>query len=224
MTAQSLLSYLLLLLFLGINLWLSILRITSRIAGKFLTKAFRINLPPNEKKTMERMFTVIWLAVGIYGALKVRWNLLAMVFAFLAFRSGANVSRTLVYSIHDGKIIERHVRDSRTLGIMGRAVRISLLLEGLFVIAFALAYKVLSTTAGPARGSASIFIVELWILGLVFGVAFGLMVARNNEGILLENQMAVVWFFTGKKSKEKTERTIEETTKRVKGLRKHLKR
>ena len=224
MTAQSLLSYLLLLVFLGINLWLSILRITSRIAGKFLTKAFRINLPPNEKKTMERLFTVIWLAVGIYGALKVRWDILAMVFAFLAFRSGANVSRTLVYSIHDGKIIEKHVRDSRALGIMSRAVRISLLLEGLFVIAFALAYKVLSTTAGPAKGSASIFIVELWILGLVFGVVFGWMIARNNEGILLENQMAVVWFFTGKKGREKTERTIEKTTKRVKGLGEHLKR
>jgi len=224
MTAQSLLSYLLLLVFLGINLWLSILRITSRIAGKFLTKAFRINLPPNEKKTMERLFTVIWLAVGIYGALKVRWDILTMVFAFLAFRSGANVSRTLVYSIHDGKIIKKHVRDSRALGIMSRAVRISLLLEGLFVIAFALAYKVLSTTAGPAKGSASIFIVELWILGLVFGVVFGWMIARNNEGILLENQMAVVWFFTGKKGREKTERTIEKTTKRVKGLGEHLKR
>jgi len=219
----ELLALLFLLLFLIVNLTLTAIRLSGKIAGVTLKRTLHIDVPRNEKKGLERLFTVIWVIFGIYGALRVRWDVLAMVFAFLAFRSGANVSRTLVYSIHDGKIIGRHAKEGRALGIIGKAVRISLLLEGLFVIAFALAYKVISTTAGPARGSASIFIAELWILGLAFGAVFGWLIARNNEGILLENQIAVVWFFTGKKGKEKTEKTIETATKKVKGLRGHLK-
>ena len=219
----ELLALLFLLLFLIANLALTAIRLSGKIAGATLKRTLHIDVPQNEKKGLERLFTIIWIVVGLYGALRVRWDILAMVFAFLAFRSGANVSRTLVYSIHDGKIVEGYTKDSRALGIIGKAVKISLLLESLFVIAFAIAYKALSMTTNPSGSSTSLFIAGLWIVGLVFGAVFGWLIASNNRGILLENQIAVVWFFTGKKGKEKTEKTIETTTKKVKSLSRHLK-
>jgi len=199
---------LLLSVFLILNLLMAVVRITGRLAGATLRKTLRIEVPRNEKKNLERLFTIVWVGVGLYGAWKVRWDVLAMAFAFLAFRGGANVSRTLVYSVHDGRIIEESTGERGALRILGRAVRISLLLDGLFVVAFALLYKALSTTANPSGGSKALFILTLWLAGLLFGAAFGWFIARNNRGILLENQIAVVGFFTGKKGKEKTEETL----------------
>lgn len=206
MTTQDIISFLLLLVFLGINLWLSLLRIMGKIAGKLAKKALRVELPENEKKNLERLFTPIWVIVGLYGLWKVRWDYLAMLFAFLAFRSGANVSRLLVYSHHDGKILGE-IR-GRLLGTLARATKLGLLLEGIFVLALALSYKALSTVS-TQRSSAGTFLIELWLAGLVFGFVFGWLIARNNRGILLKDQILLVLLFAGKKGVEKTEETKE---------------
>ncbi|ASJ06304.1 hypothetical protein A3L08_02635 [Thermococcus pacificus] len=199
----ELLSLVLLLIFLGINVMSWFIRIGGKLAGVTLRKALRVDVPRNEKKGLERLFTLIWVAIGLWASFKVRWNYLAMLFAFLAFRSGANITRTLVYSIHDGKVLEKYAGDSRALSLLSRAVRASLLLEGLFVFAFGLAYKAISMTARPGEFSRGLFILELWLAGLVFGALFGWLIARNNRGILLENQIVVVYFFAGKKGREK---------------------
>ena len=185
------------------------------MAGITLRRTFRIDVPGNQKKTLERLFTPVWIIVGLYGAWKVRWDYLAMLFAFLAFRSGANVSRTLVYSIHDGRIIERYTSDDRVFGILEKAVKVSLLLEGMFIVAFALAYKALSLTTTSTGTSTTLFVMALWLAGFVFGAIFGWFMARNNDGILLEDQITVVLLFAGKKGKEKT---IEPVLKTLKGF------
>ncbi|MEO2152663.1 MAG: hypothetical protein ABGW50_08410 [Thermococcus sp.] len=215
------LAILLLLAFPFINLTMTMFRLAGRLAGATLRRALHIDVLGNQKKTLERLFTPIWIIVGLYGAWKVRWDYLAMVFAFLAFRSGANVSRTLVYSVHDGKIIEKYTSDSRVLGIIGKAVKVSLLLEGTFVVAFALAYKALSLTTTSTGTSATLFVMTLWLVGLIFGAIFGWFIARNNEGILLEDQITVVLLFAGKKGKEKTEETIDSVLKTAKGFGRH---
>jgi len=201
----ELLSAVLLLTFLGINLWLWLIKVVGVLAGITVRKALRVEVPGNEKKGLERLFTPIWMLIGLWASLKVRWDLLAMLFAFFAFRSGVNVSRTLVYSVHDGKILEEYTGDSRVLSLIGKAAKASLLLEGVFVLAFGLAYKAISVTARPGELSRGPFILELWLAGLGFGAFFGWLIARNNRGILLENQIAVVSFFAGKKGREKAD-------------------
>lgn len=206
---------LLLLALFFMNLALMMARLMSKLAGITLRRTFRIDVPGNQKKTRERLFTLICVVVGIYGVWKVRWDYLAMLFAFLAFRSGANVSRTLVYSIHDGRIIERYISDDRVFGILGKAVKVTLLLEGMFIVAFALAYKALSLTTTSTGTSTTLFVMALWLAGFVFGAIFGWFIARNNDGILLEDQITVVLLFAGKKGKEKT---IEPVLKTLKGF------
>jgi len=218
------LSILLLLGFIGINITLAVARISGKLAGITLRKTLRVDIPKNEKKHLERLFTPVWIAVGLVGAWKTRWDILAMIFAFLAFRSGANVSRTLIYSIHDGRLVEEYTRDSRILGIIGKATRISLLLEGMFVVALVVSYKTLSTATTASGRPTTLFITGLWLLGLVFGAVFGWLIARNNRGILLENQISIVWLFAGKKGKEKTEAALEKTRGKVKGFGRYLER
>ncbi|WP_297505008.1 hypothetical protein [Thermococcus sp.] len=209
--------------FLFINLSLMLMRVFGSLAGMTWRKVLRLDIPKNEKKGWERAFTLIWLAIGTWAVLKLwDWSLTGLVaslFGFLAFRSGANIARTLVYGLHDQRIIEEYTEDSRLLGIVGTATKLSILLETVFVVAFTLAYKALSVTLSPGGMSANTFILSLWLAGLAFGALFGWFIARNNRGILLQNAIAVVGFFATRKGKKKTDETIgraRNTTKKLK--------
>ena len=211
---RELFAFLLLTAFLFINLSLMLMKALGSLTGMAWRKVLRLDIPENEKKGIERLYTLAWIAVGIWGAWKVwgaSWS--AAVFAFLAFRSGANITRTLVYGLHDQRLIEKYTEDSRVLGIVGTATKLSILLETVFVVAFALAYKALSVTLSPNGMGANTFILSLWLAGLAFGLPFGWFIARNNRGILLRNAIATVGFFATRKGKRKT----DETVKKAKG-------
>ncbi|WP_297463845.1 hypothetical protein [Thermococcus sp.] len=214
---REILAFLFLTAFLFINLSLMLMRIFGSLAGVTWRKVLRLDLPENEKKGWERLYTLIWLAVGLWAFWKLwGWSLtrvVAAVFGFLAFRSGANITRTLVYSLHDRKIIEEYTGDSRLLRIVGRATELSLLLESLFVVSFALLYKTLSVTLNPGGRSASAFILYLWLAGLLFGLLFGWFIARNNRGILMRNAIATVGFFALRKGKKKADETVDAVKK-----------
>ena len=211
------LSLLLLGIFLLVNALVLLARAFGSLAGMTWRKVLRLDLPENEKKGWERLYTIIWLAVGLWAFWKLwGWSLTrvaAAVFGFLAFRSGANITRTLIYSLHDRKIIEGYTGESKALGVIGRATRLSLLLESLFVVSFALLYKTLSVTLNPGGRSASAFILYLWLAGLLFGLLFGWFMARNNRGILMRNAIATVGFFALRKGKRKADETVDAVKK-----------
>ena len=203
-------SLMLLLIFIGINIAVGLGRLFGRFAGVTLRRALGVDLPENEKKGWERLFTLVWLPIGLWAFFKLwSWSVsgvIGAIFGFLAFRSGANLTRSLVYSIHDRKIVEEH-GEGRLLSVIGKATGLSVLLEGTFAFSFALAYKLLSATITPGR-SANQFILLLWLGGLAFGLFFGWFIAMNNRGILLRNAILVVGFFAAKKGKTKVDGTV----------------
>ncbi|NJE62482.1 hypothetical protein [Thermococcus sp. 21S7] len=195
--------------FLFINLSLMLMRAFGSLAGMTWRKVLKLDIPENEKKSLAKLYTPIWIAVGIWAFWKLwgaAWT--AALFGFLAFRSGANITKTLVYGLHDQRLIDEHTEDSRLLGIVGTATKLSILLETVFVVAFALAYKAFSVTLSPNGMSANTFILSLWLAGLAFGLLFGWLIARNNRGILLQNAIATIGFFATKKGKAKTDETV----------------
>ena len=213
-------SLMLLLIFIGINITVGLGRLFGRFAGVTLRRALGVDLPENEKKGWERLFTLVWLPIGLWAFFKLwGWSVSGVIgalFGFLAFRSGANLTRSLVYSIHDRKIVEEH-GEGRLLSVIGKATGLSVLLEGTFAFSFALAYKLLSATITPGR-SANQFILLLWLGGLAFGLVFGWFIARNNRGILLRNAILVVGFFAAKKGKTKVDGTVGKVRRAPKGL------
>jgi len=217
---REIFAFLLLMAFLIINLSLILMRAFGSLAGMTWRKVLRLDIPENEKKSIERLYTLVWIAVGIWAFWKLwgaSWT--AALFGFLAFRSGANITKTLIYGLHDQKIVEEYTEESTLLGIVGMATKLSLLLETIFIVAFALAYKAFSVTLSPNGMSANIFILSLWLSGLLFGLAFGWFIARNNKGILLRNAIATVGFFATKKGKKKTDETLRKakrTTGKIK--------
>ncbi|QDA30534.1 hypothetical protein FH039_01385 [Thermococcus indicus] len=207
---RELFAFLFLTAFLFINLSLMLMRVFGSLAGMAWRKVLRLEVPENEKKGVERIYTLVWIAIGAWAFWKLRgtsWS--AALFAVLAFRSGANITRTLVYGLHDQRIIEEYTEDSAVLRIIGMATKLSILLETIFVVAFALAYKAFSVTLSPNGMGANTFILSLWLAGLAFGLLFGWFIARNNRGILLGNAITIVGFFATKKGKRKTEETVK---------------
>ncbi|WP_258083361.1 hypothetical protein [Thermococcus thermotolerans] len=217
---REIFAFVFLMAFLFLNLAVILMRTFGSIAGMTWRKVLTLEIPENEKKGIERIYTLVWIAVGIWAFWKL-WGAswAAAFFGFLAFRSGANITRTLVYGLHDQRVIEEYTENSRLLGIIGTATKLTIMLETVFVVAFALAYKAFSVTLSPNGMSANTFILSLWILGLVFGLLFGWFIARNNRGILLQNAIAIVGFFATKKGKKKTEKTVEKARRAPKKLR-----
>ncbi len=172
-----------------------------KIFGKAARKTLRIELPENEKKAYEKFFTLIWIIIGVWAFWQVKEiTLLGAVLAFLAFRSGGNISKALIYRIHDVRIVKEHTSDSRILEAIGKVTQLSLLLEGLLIFSFALLYKVISTMLNG--GHVNHLIILLWFGGLIAGAVFGLFIAKNNRGVLTKDGIIVVLFFMGKKSRD----------------------
>lgn len=201
----------LLLVFIGLNLMLLMARTMAGLGSAAWKKIFRIEVPENEKKSYETLQTVAWLAAGAWGFWELRGtSLLAAFLAFFAFRSGLNVSKTLIYALHDQKVVREQYSEGKLLSVIGTASAVSLLLEGLFVVVLAIAYKALSaiTQSGISAGN---LVLYLWLSGLAFGAASALLVARNNRGILMKNALPIVVFFSARTGKKKAEEGVEKS-------------
>jgi len=213
---REMLAFFFLTAFLFINLSLILMRAFGSLAGMTWRKVLKLDIPENEKKGLARLYTIVWIAIGAWAFWQLKnisW--IAALFGFLAFRSGANITKTLVYGLHDQRLIGEYTEESRALGIVGTATKLSILLETVFVVAFALAYKAFSVTLSPNGMSANTFILSLWLGGLAFGLLFGWFTARNNHGILLQNAIATVGFFATRKDKEKTDETIGKAKSKI---------
>ncbi|ASJ01914.1 hypothetical protein A3L09_00880 [Thermococcus profundus] len=224
MILEKLLAAILLTMFLGISAAVKVMGTIMRAGSAVWRKALRVEIPENEKKSWEKVHTAVWLLIGIWAFWRLKSStLLGAVFGFLSFRSGSNVSKTAVYALHDRNILKRYSEGDRLLSVVGIASAFSLLMEGIFVLSFATAYRILSATAGPTTTAGS-FIIYLWIGGFLFGAVFAWLVSRDNEGVILKNEAPVVLFFTTLSGKRKAEEGIKKSKKIAKKPIEHLRR
>jgi len=211
MIVTKLIALFLLLVFLGLNAMIAIARLTMGLGSSLWRRIFRIEIPENEKKGYEIVYTIIWIGVGLWAFWKLKnASLFGAVLGFLTFRSGANLSKTLVYTIHDQRIVREYSNEGRLLSIIGNASTLSLLIEVLFVVTLGVAYKTLSATLKSGM-SAGNFLLYLWAAGFLFGLLFGWFMGRNNRGILLSNAFPIVVFFSARAGKKKAESGLKKT-------------
>lgn len=211
MIAAEIIAEFLFLIFIGLNAMIYMARIMMRFGSAAWKKVFRIEIPENEKKSYEILQTVIWIAVGIWGFWKLKdVSMLGAFLGFFTFRSGSNVSKTLIYTIHDQKIVREYSSEGRLLSIIGTASTVSLLLETILITALTLAYKTTSATIKPGM-SAGNFVLYLWATGFIFGIISGWLISRNNRGILLRNTFQIIVFFSARAGKKKVEKDAEES-------------
>ncbi len=218
-----LLSIILLTVFLLMNLAMLVIKPFVGAGTRLWKRIFGVNIPKDDKRGYGWLHTLAWIAVGVWAVWKLKSaGVLAEFFGFLSFRSGANVTRTLVYGLHDRDTLRKYSGEG-LLSIIGNVMKFSLLMETVFVASIALAYKTLSITEGP-RISAGGFILFLWTAGLLFGLVFGWLTARNHRGVLLQNTVPVVLFFSIRTGKSRTDKIREKVKSGHQSLSSRLKR
>jgi hypothetical protein len=193
----------LLLAFISIQAGLMMARFFRKGMTTVLGKVIPADIPENEKKSWEIIYTIVWLATGLWALWELKdKTLLGAFFGFFAFRSGANVGKVIIYSYHDAKLVE-NLGNGKVLGMISTVTKLSLLFESLFLAALAFSYKALSVTL-KGGGTVGRFLLILWFGGFAFGVIFSLFIARNNRGVLLKDSLSTLAFFTMRKVSVKT--------------------
>ncbi|ACS32653.1 hypothetical protein [Thermococcus gammatolerans] len=214
MIVEKALSLALLSVFLGLNVMVGVARFTVGMGSSVWRRVLRVEIPENEKKGYEILYTVIWIAIGLWAFWKLKdKTLLGAVLGIFTFRSGSNLSKTLIYTVHDQRIVREYSNEGRLLSIIGRASTLSLLIEALFVVTLGIAYKTLSITLKSGM-SAGNFLLYLWGAGFLFGLLFGWFVGRNNRGILMSNAFPILVFFMARTGKKKTEEVVRKPLER----------
>ena len=205
-------AYLILVPFLLLNIAIILGRfLQSRLAG-FLQDKLNIDVPYEtyKEKRYNLFYTLLWIAVGILGYFMLENpSILSAVFIFLAFRSGANTTRRVIFGFHDVKTIKEHTSNSKLIGIVSKAIKIGLATEVLFLLIWGVAYKTLSATIKVAfsLGFNQLTLI-LWGAGLLFGLLFGLIRSRGSVGFLLKDELSLVLLFSVEKAKEEVTRKI----------------
>lgn len=198
-------AYLILIPFLLLNIAIILGRFLQSRLAAFLRGKLNIDVPYEtyKEKRYNLFYTLLWIIVGIAGYLMLENpTILSAVFVFLAFRSGANTTRRVIFGMHDAKMIREHTSDSTLIGVVSKAIKLGLITEVLFLLIWGVVYKTLSATIKVSFGLGfNQLTLILWGAGLIFGLIFGLIRARGSIGFLLKDELSLVLLFSLEKAK-----------------------
>ena len=206
-SVELILAFIILIPFIIINLILSIGALFQKAFSSFLQKSFK--LEDKFKEPKNKLFKwinfVIWIAIGTINVLYLD-NLVSFgaIFIFLAFRSGTTLSKRFIFGIHDIKTMKFHLPDSKTTKIASSIVKISIVLELLFVLSWGLLYKYISVSIRSNLGiEVNMLIIILWGSGLIYGIIFSVIQSSFSKQILLKNEIGIALLLSGESFKEK---------------------
>lgn len=207
---ELILAIVILIPFIIINLFLWIGALFQKILSSFIQKTFKVEEKFREpkKKLFKRINFIIWIAIGTINVLYLDNPIsLGAIFIFLAFRGGATLSKRFVFGIHDIKTMKFHLPDSKITGIASFIVKVSILLELLFVLSWGLLYKYLSVSIRSNLGiEVNILIIILWVSGLIYGLFFSVIQSSFSKQILLKNEIGIALMLSGEGFKEKVKK------------------
>lgn len=156
---------------------------------------------------LERMLRLVKLAVGVLGLLLGTYALVSgqqgfgigslavVVLLVVAFRNGADLSRTVVYARHDAAVIRARRGEVPAGRLIGPILALSVSGNALFLGLWAVLYYVMQEGTKIAAGvSVNQWALVLWGAGLVVGGLLARAIARREDGFLLRNELGVGLF------------------------------
>ncbi|MDK2373326.1 MAG: hypothetical protein QI197_08125 [Candidatus Korarchaeota archaeon] len=149
-----------------------------------------LDAPVARRNWLDWIFTLTWLAVGAISLLMSNPPSVFTLFVFLAFKSGVDLGAKLMYGVHDLKVMKTR---RFVTGPLFVALMIAALPSILFLLSWKLFYHLLlNVSAGLLGVPVSKASFYLWLGGVFFGGAFGVLRSRGEEGILLRGELALV--------------------------------
>jgi len=115
MIAGKVIILVLLSIFLCLNAMVLWARFTIGTGSSLWRRISRIEIPENEKKRYEPLYTLSWTGIGLWAFWKLKnTTLLGATLGFFAFRSGSNLSKMLAYTLHDQRAPQGVLKRGRT--------------------------------------------------------------------------------------------------------------
>ena len=219
-SVEIILAFIILIPFIIINLFLWIGALFQKVLSSFLQKFFKVDEKSKEPKN--KLFKwinfIIWVAIGTIFVLYLDNPVsLGAIFIFLAFRSGTTLSKRFIFGIHDIKTMKSHLPDSKTTRIASSIVKVSIVLELLFVFSWGLLYKYLSVSIKSNLGiEVNMLIIILWVSGLIYGIIFSVIQSHFSKQILLKNEIGIALILSGEAVKEKIKSSGEAVKEKIK--------
>ena len=206
-SVELVLALIILIPFIIINLFLWIGALFQKLLSSFLQKALKVEdkFKEPKNKLFKWINFIIWISIGIINVIYLDNPVsLGAIFIFLAFHSGTTLSKRFVFGIHDIKTMKFHLPDSKTTKIASSIVKVSIVLELLFVLSWALLYKYISVSIKSNLGiEVNILLLILWGSGLIYGIIFSLIQSSFSKQILLKNEIGIALLLSGEAVKEK---------------------
>ncbi len=206
-SVELILAFIILIPFILINLFLWIGALFQKVLSSFLQKAFKVEekFEKPKNKLFKWINFIIWISIGTINVFYLDNPVsLGAIFVFLAFHSGSTLSKRFVFGIHDIKAMKYHLPDSKTTKIASFIVKVSIVLELLFVLSWALLYKYLSVSIKSNLGiEVNILLLILWGSGLIYGIIFSVIQSSFSKQILLKNEIGIALMLSGEGFKGK---------------------
>jgi len=212
--------YIILIPFIIMNLFISFGSFFQNRLAKFFQKLIKTekNLENSHERAFKILNFLIWVIIGLIGILLLE-NLFSLgtLFVFLAFRSGATLSKRFIFGIHDIKVMKNNFSEGKITKIISRIVEIAIFTELLYLLAWAIFYRALNTSVKTIfEIEGSIFILFIWLIGLLYGIIFSLIQTIFSKGFLLKNEIGIALLVSGELFKNKINETKDSIQNRFK--------
>ena len=125
------------------------------------------------------------------------------MFVFLAFYFGVKLSRWILFTLHDLKIMKQNSFNRKTTKLFTLIIKIVIVIELFFLISWAILYKYLSISIRSSLGiEVNVLIIILWIFGFLYGLILSTIQSIFIKNLLLKNEMGIVLFISGEVIKD----------------------
>jgi len=219
-SVELIFAFIILIPFIIINLFLWIGALFQKVLSSFLQKAFKVEdkFKEPKKKLFKWINLFIWIAIGTINVIYLDNPVsLGAIFIFLAFHSGTTLSKRFVFGIHDIKAMKFHLPDSKTTKIAASIVKVSIVIELLFLLSWGLLYKYLSVSIKSNLGiEVNILLLILWGSGLIYGIIFSVIQSSFSKQILLKNEIGIALMLSGEGVKGKIKGSGEGVKEKIK--------
>jgi len=206
-TVELIIAYVILIPFIIINIFFSIGSLFQKKVSKFMQKILREEekFKDSQYKKFKYINILIWIAVGSINVFFLDEPIsLGALIVFLAFRSGATLSKRFIFGIHDVKIMKHHLSDKKTTKIISFMLRIGIIVELLFLLIWGILYQYLSVSIKTTFGiEVNILAILLWITGFIYGIILSVIQSSLSKQFLLKNEIGIALVLSGEIIKER---------------------
>ncbi len=208
-TVELIFAYMVLIPFVTFNLFFLFGIFFQGRVSKLLHKIIKPNeeMKDSHNINLRIIHIVIWIVVGLLYLFSLNNPLsISGLMVFLAFRSGAGLSRRFIFGIHDIRIMKNHLPDNKGADIASFIVKFGIFIEFLFVLTWGILYQYLSVSVNSLFGiEVNILTLFLWLAGLIYGVLLSVIQSIVSKQILLKNEMGIALMLSGQIIKDKVE-------------------